>query len=175
LFESLEEICWRFDNKFIEDVSHIIGIPSTDIKRKVLGVRGSQKILLCDSTPWWQENACPSMVLENGGMWRRCNKLCTPDGFCKKHGGGKHGLLYDNPYFEKFPKRHPFKYNGEIVWVAEDKSVLTQSGEILKNVEINIHNGVASESISFWSSKTNTEHKTIQETETTEKETETEI
>lgn len=146
LFESLEEICWRFDNKFIEDVSHIIGIPASDIKRKILGVRGTHKLLLYETGPWWQESACPTMVLDNGGLWRRCSKLCESDGYCKKH-NGRHGLRYDDPYFESLIKRYPFKWNGEIVWVAEDGSVLTRTGELLKNISINIHNGIAHECI----------------------------
>ena len=145
LLESLEEICWRHDNKFIEDISRILGVNSHEMKKKILGVRGTSKTVLCETGSWWMESKCPGMVRNKTGIWFRCNAACESSGLCAKHTIKNPKYLYDDPYFEKIEKRKPFKYNDEVVWVADDGSVMTYSGILLKNVSINIHNGVASE------------------------------
>lgn len=144
LFESIEEICWRQDNKFIEDVAKIIGKPAGELKKRILGVRGTSSVIICDASPWWVGRQCPIMTLCDGKLWKRCGSACESNGTCYKHRNSKN-MHYDNPYFENLEKREPFIYNDETVWVAKDGSVMTDGGVILKKVRINTTNGLATE------------------------------
>lgn len=144
LWESLQEICWRQDAKFLEDISRITGISAAEIKKKILGVRGAVCTVVSTTGPWWEGTTCPIMMPCAGDMWRRCTSVCESNGFCSEHKNGK-GLRYDNPYFEDLPKRWPFRYAGEVVWAAADGSVLTGGGTVLKNITIDIRNGLATD------------------------------
>ena len=145
LWESLQEICWRQDNKFLEDVARITGISASEIKKKVLGVRGAVCSVVSETGPWWVGTSCPIMIPGAGEMWRRCTSVCEINGYCHDHRTGK-GMRYDHPYFEDLPKRMPFRFEDEIVWVSEeDGSVLTGGGTVLKNITIDIRNGLATD------------------------------
>lgn len=141
LWESLQEICWRQDNKFIEDASRIIGIPAAEIKRRVLGTRGVVSAVVSSSGAWYDGARCPIMIPGPGEMWRRC---CTPaefNGYCSVHKKGR-GLKYDDPYFTTLPKRYPWKFEGGVVWVDDAGTLMNESGTILKDVRISINNGL---------------------------------
>jgi hypothetical protein len=43
---------------------------------------------------------------------------------------------------ESLPRRYPFRYEGALVMVGEDGSVLAESGVILKDVRIDLESGV---------------------------------
>jgi hypothetical protein len=144
LWDSLQEICWRQDIRFMEDAARILGVSAVEIKRRLLGTRG----VLCGVISTgaggcaYDGTQCPIMVLHPGERWERCSEAAEVNGFCWLHRKGK-GQRYDSCFFEGFEKRHPFRFEGEIVWVAEDSSVLTGGGKILKDVRIDITNGVA--------------------------------
>ena len=141
LWESLQEICWRHDNKFIEDASRILNIPASEIKRKVLGARGVVSAVVSTGGTWYDGTQCPIMMPACGEMWRRCAEPAEFNGYCCIHMKGK-GMRYDNPYFSELMVRHPWKLEGMLVWVGTDKSVMNTSGEILKDIRIDITNGV---------------------------------
>jgi hypothetical protein len=142
LWDSFQEICFRFDNKFIEDVSRILGVSSVDIRRKVLGVRGAPTTVITVSGPWWEGQTCAMMVAGPAGLWHRCGHLAEGGDTCWRHRSGR-GRRHDDSYFARLKKRHPFKLEGRLVWVAEDGSVTTDGGVPLKGVTINLRNGVA--------------------------------
>ena len=141
LWESLQEICWRQDNKFIEDASRIIGIPAAEIKRRVLGARGVVSAVVSTSSSWYDGGRCPMMLPGPGEMWRRCCEPAEVNGFCGIHKKGR-GMKYDNSYFSTLLKRHPWRFEGAVVWVCENGTVLTESGTILKDIRIDITNGL---------------------------------
>lgn len=142
LWESLQEICWRQDNKFVEDAARILRIPAAEIKRRVLGTRGVVSAVVSTSGAWYDGGRCPTMMPGPGEMWRRCCEPAEVNGYCSVHKKGR-GMKYDNPYFADLPKRHPWRLDGAVVWVDGEGTVLTESGDILKNVRIDLTNGVA--------------------------------
>lgn len=141
LWDSLQEICWRHDNKFLDDASRILGIPAIEVKRRVLGVRGAVSAVVSSTGPWYEGTLCAKMVLCPGEMWRRCSETAEQNGYCWQH---KRGVPnhFTNTYFESLPKRYPYKLDGEIVWVGEDGSVMNGSGTVLEKVHIDRETGV---------------------------------
>ena len=142
LWDSLQEICWRQDVRFMEDAARILGVPAVEIKRRLLGTRGVLCGVVSTDGAAYDGTQCPIMVLHPGERWARCSEAAEVNGFCWLHRKGK-GQRFDSCFFEGFEKRHPFRFEGEIVWAAADGSVLTGGGKILKDVCIDITNGVA--------------------------------
>jgi hypothetical protein len=143
LWESLQEMCWRQDNRFIEDAARILGLPALDIKRRILGTRGVVCGVVERTGGVYDGTRCPIMVLRPGERWERCEETAETNGFCWHHRKGK-GQRYDSHYFDDFEKRHAFMFEGEVVWVSEaDGSILTGGGKILKDVTIDIVNAIA--------------------------------
>jgi hypothetical protein len=145
LWESLQEICWRHDNKFLDDASRILGISASEIKRKVLGVRGVVSAVITTDSSWYEGTQCPIMMPTAGEMWRRCVEPAEYNGFCWAHKKGR-GMRHDCSYFHSLPKRHPWRFEGELVWVRDDGNVMRESGEELKDVRIDITNGICYDS-----------------------------
>ena len=148
LWDSLQAICFRQDNKFIEDVGRILGVPGAEIRRKVLGVRGAPTTVITMSGPWWEGQQCALMIKGPGGLWRRCGNMAKGCEHCWKHFRGpnmRNRRRHDDPYFVCLKKRKPFRLGDEIVWVAADGTVMTGGGTILKDISINPINGVATE------------------------------
>jgi hypothetical protein len=145
LWDSLQTVCFRQDNKFIEDVGRILGVPAAEIRRKVLGVRGVPTTVITMSGPWWEGQQCALMIKGGGGLWKRCGHMSGDGEHCWKHrrGPSRSRRRYDDPYFVCLKKRTPFSLEGEIVWVSSDGSVMTGGGVLLKGVTINPINGVA--------------------------------
>ena len=141
LWESLQEICWRQDNKFLEDAARILNIPTLEIKRRVLGTRGVVSAVVSTNRSWYEGSCCPIMIPCPGEMWRRCSEPAESNGYCWAHKKGR-GMRHDCEFFAKLPTRHPWRFEGVVVWVGEDGSVLMESGTILKDVRIDIKNGI---------------------------------
>jgi hypothetical protein len=141
LWESLQEICWRQDLRFIEDAARILGVSATEIKQRVLGTRGVVSAVVSTSGAWYDGGRCPLMIPGPGELWRRCCEPAEYNGFCSVHKKGR-GMKYDNPFFAALPVRHPWRFDGAVVWVDTDGGVLTESGTLLKDVRIDVTNGV---------------------------------
>ena len=132
LWDAVQEICWRQDQKFLFDVSRILKVPAADIKKRILGTRGVLTIIPTECGPWWTGTQCPVMELECGCMWRRCAAPCEQGDSCWDHRDAKGGLRrYDDPYFTTLPKRRPMRYEGAIYWVADDGNVMNGFGAIM--------------------------------------------
>jgi hypothetical protein len=145
LWDSLQTVCFRHDNKFMEDVGRILGVPAAEIRRKVLGVRGAPTTVITLSGPWWEGQQCAMMRKGPGGLWKRCGHMAEGSDTCWKHrrGSTRTRRRHDDPYFVCLKKRKPFRLEGDIVWVSADGSVMTDGGVPLKGVTINPVNGVA--------------------------------
>lgn len=141
LWESLQEICYRQDIRFISDVSKILGIPAIELKKKILGVRGMPTAVVVDRGPWWTETQCPIMEKQPGNMWRRCGSYCEASGYCWTH---RHFRVshttrrHDDPYFADLPKRWPVRIEDEVVWVSSEGDVLDGSGHLIKHMTIDL-------------------------------------
>ena len=149
LWQSLQDMCYQHDLKFLQDVSQILKIPAADLKKKVLGVRGEPTVVLVDKDPWWARTQCCLMELGTGNMWRRCSGVGESNSYCWEHRHftkEKPSLRRrEDPYFANLVKRYPFDYLGEIVWVCERGTVVRQSGGRITDVRIDVKTGVAHE------------------------------
>jgi len=147
LWQSLQDMCYQHDLKFLQDVSRILKVPASDLKKKVLGVRGEPTVVLVDKDPWWARTQCALMELGAGNMWRRCSGVGESNSYCWEHRHitkEKPGVRrYDDVYFRSLVKRHPFDYMGEIVWVCERGTVVRQNGTRMADVRIDWKTGVA--------------------------------
>ena len=168
LWDSLQDRCWAQDLAFLRDASRILGVPEVEIRRRVLGARGVVAAVVCDQSPWYLGSCCPMMVPCPGELWRRCTEPAEINGFCVSHKKGK-GLRHDDPYCETLPKRVPFRLDGETVWVhAEDGSVLTESGAVLKDVRIDLETGICYDDRPVPSPWTKEELRALEEREETD-------
>jgi hypothetical protein len=141
LWDSLQEICYRQDIRFIADVSKLIGVPALELKKRILGVRGQPTAIAVERGPWWSESQCPIMDRGSGNMWRRCGEYCESHGHCWKHRSFKVSHTtrrFDDPYFAELPKRWPVRLDDEVVWVSESGDVLNGSGAIVKGLTVDL-------------------------------------
>lgn len=149
LWDSLQEVCYRHDVKFLHDISRLIGIPTGDLKKRILGVRGIQTVVAKETEgPWWETAQCPLLILDDGGMWRRCIRRCEAHGTCWKHRNYSRDTdslkKVSSVDLSKLETRWPMELESELVWVSEDgRRVYTDSGELKKGVRIDRLNGVA--------------------------------
>lgn len=145
LWSSLQEICYRQDQIFLQDVSRLIGVPAIDIKRRVLGVRGVPtrvEITPETSGPWWTATQCPLMEQTPGNMWRRCGMYCEANGTCWEHRVYRLSPLlrhYDDPYFKTLRKRRPVRYKDRIYWVDSSNTVLDDKGVVVDDMTIDLN------------------------------------
>ena len=140
LWDCLQSICWNHDNQFIKDVSRIIRVPVSDLKKRVFGPRGTLTTIVTTDDPWWTHNSCP-VVEKRGNMWIRCNGVINSCGTCFEHLNTIHNpqtKYFDNIMFADMLKRYSFKYENNIYWAAEDGSVLNSCGLVRKDLKFDL-------------------------------------
>jgi hypothetical protein len=137
LWDSLQDVCFRHDLKFLQDVSRIIQVPVADLKRRILGTRGMPTAVSVESGPWWVTTQCPIMLLVGDSMWRRCGSYCEANGTCWAHRTSM-SRRYNDPYFEALPKRTAFKYDGDLYWVSEAGDALDMTGALVPGLQIDL-------------------------------------
>lgn len=137
MLDHLQTICARQDQQFISDVARILDIPTSDMRRKILGVLGTPTTVFTESNPWWMDTQCPIMSQSPCGMWKRCGNMSESHGTCWKHRTTK-GPVYSDPIFTKMEDRIPFRYNNEVYWAAKDGSVLDSTGSIVMDFKFSL-------------------------------------
>lgn len=150
LWDSLQAVCAENDMRFIKDVSRIIGVEASDIRKRVFGVRGIQTTIAVEHGPWWLESQCPIMTKRTGNMWKRCDDRCSPCGFCWSHRAFRPSVsakLHTDPYFQTLDKRHPYMFDDDIVWVSEKDGSVIKDGELVAGLTIDIKTGVCKEEL----------------------------
>jgi len=152
LWESLQDLCFKQDRQFVQDVSRIIGVPVDDIRKRVLGVRGTKTAVLVEEGPYWAKKQCCGMVHEDV-FWKRCGFVSEANGFCWTHQDPA-PLRYDDPSFATLPTLSPYRLEGAVVWVRKDGTVYTETGDVLKDWTIDISNGRANYRICMESART---------------------
>lgn len=141
LWDAFQEVLWKQDVKFIQNVSRIISVPVNDIKKRILGTRGVTTIIPVENGPWWLGTQCPVMEFTGGNMWRRCSSKCEQGDTCWSHRMLTVYRRYDDPYFTTLPKRHPIRYDGAIYWVShKDGSVINGFGAIIEEFKVDLDN-----------------------------------
>ena len=130
LWESIQDVCYRLDVKFVEDVSRILGIPALELKRRVLGVRGIPTVITVESGAWWTTEQCPVME-KYGSVWRRCCSRIEPAGYCWAHKHFKQGptrKCFDDEIFKTMAVRKAVRFNGAVYWVSEKGDAVDMRG-----------------------------------------------
>ena len=146
LWDALQDACYAQDVQFIKDVAKIIGKDAAEIRRRIMGPRGELTTLLVDSDPWWIHTQCS--LIERGpcGLWRRCCRGAESNGYCWDHRNFTNSTQKlkrgDDSYFESLVRRHPIRFQGEIVWVCEKGTVLGSDG-LRKDITIDVKNCTA--------------------------------
>jgi hypothetical protein len=135
LWESLQDAFYEHDQSFLRILAPHVKVSYADLKRTLLGARGQlMNIQIADSDKWWEGELCPLRLRTSTGVWKACGHPREAHGVCRHHSGFtpridlKHK---DDPWFANIVKRVPWRYDGEIVWVAEDMSVINESGQVL--------------------------------------------
>ena len=135
LWESLQDAFYEHDQSFLRILAPHVKVSYADLKRTLLGARGQlMNIQIADSDKWWEAELCPLRIRTPAGIWKSCGHSREAHGVCRHHVGFtpridlKHK---DDPWFQTVTQRKPWKYQREIVWVAEDGSVINEQGDTL--------------------------------------------
>jgi hypothetical protein len=143
LWDSLQNVFYEHDYEFLRQVSYLIKVPVAELKRNLLGSRGTPTtISVSKDNAWWEGQKCPLRVRSPHGLWKQCPHLREAHGYCGEHKGWtkrkatptlKHK---DDAYFQKLKRRKPFDLDGEIVWVSEDGEAVDGEGCPVQGVKI---------------------------------------
>lgn len=126
LWDGLQDMFFRHDNRFLEKVSLMFSIPIKDLRAKITGTRGVLTLIPEAAGPFWMDAVCPVMT-RIGFLSRRCIAPAEHNGYCAEHHKG--GVHYDDDAFKDIPARVPFRYDGAVYWVSEDtEDVLDANG-----------------------------------------------
>lgn len=140
LWESLQEVCYRHDQRFIFDVSRILGVPAADLKRKILGSRGVLTTVLVEKGPWWTGMQC-KIVERTASLWKRCDSYCESGDTCAHHQGVRNGWnirRIDDPYFSEMKTRYPVCIEGDVYWADEAGTLLDSAGLLVKTMTFDL-------------------------------------
>ena len=141
LLESLQEVCYRQDVQFLQEVSKLIGVPVSELKQRVIGKNtGFPTAVLTEEGPWWEGTQCIAME-KKGSLWFRCSSYADSGSQCWLH--RRPMFTYNDPMFTVLPQYTPARIEGRIVWVDKEGLVYNEFGEILKEWLIDLTNGHA--------------------------------
>lgn len=143
LWESLQDVFYEHDYEFLRQVSYIIKVPVSELKRNILGSKGtSTSILVSKDNAWWEGQKCPLRVRTAYGLWKQCPHFREGHGHCGEHKGwtkrkSTHNLKHkDDLYFQKLKRRNPFNLDGDIVWVSEEGDAVDGEGSPIEGIKI---------------------------------------
>ncbi len=149
LWDSLQGVFYQQDYEFLRQVSYLIKVPIAELKRTILGSRGTPtSILVAKENTWWENQKCPLRVRSPRGLWKQCCNFREAHGFCSDHKGWNEkkstsALKHRNDsYFQTLKRRKPFDYEGDIVWVSEDGDVVDDKGNPISGIRINMEAGI---------------------------------
>lgn len=148
LWNALQDTFYEQDVAFLRALAPHIQVPLPELKRTLLGARGQlTTIQVSAADAWWETELCPLRCRDTAGVWRQCGCRREASGFCRKHRDFwcpsddlKHK---DDPWFQNVVKRMPCRFEGHIVWVAPDGSVIRQDGTPFEGLHINLETGMA--------------------------------
>ena len=139
LWESLQDVMYQQDYEFLQEVSKLVRVPLHELKRTILGTRGTlTTISVAKQEDWWDKQMCPMMVRNSYGLWKPCGQYREAHGTCCNHRNPTSPFVRhkDDKYFQSLPKRNPLKWAGEIVWVSATGDVVRESGESIDGLRI---------------------------------------
>ena len=148
LWGALQTISYEQDKRFLRDVSKITGIPEKDLKQSLLGRFGMPTTVLVEKGPWWMGSTCYFMerrALGGGFIWQPCGSYREACGACGKHSKSRPTASLkrrDDPFFTNLPRYTPARLGADIVWVRDDKTVVSAEGVVLP-FRIDVTQGVA--------------------------------
>ena len=146
LWDALQDTFYEQDVAFLRALAPHVQVPLAELKRTLLGARGAATTIHVGSADaWWETALCPLRCRDSKGLWKQCGRRREGGGFCWNHRHfweGSADLKHkDDPWFQNVPRRTPWRYEGEIVWVGPDGDALKEDGTPV--VGIRIRGGVA--------------------------------
>lgn len=148
LWNVLQDAFYEQDVAFLRVIAPHIQVPLPELKRTLLGARGQlTTIHVGNADAWWETELCPLRCRDHHGIWRQCGHQREATGFCRKHVTFFEGTAdlkhKDDSWFQNVTRRVPCRYEEEIVWVADDGSVLQEDGTIVPHLHICSKTGIA--------------------------------
>jgi len=146
LWKDLEETVIQQDRQFLAEVARSLGLPITEVIRKVLGSGAAQTVQVLsgeadtDRCPWWDRIG--------DGLWRPCcRQRISASQPCQMHGRSSTiTCLGVDTRLDVMPLSYPVSHEGIIYWVSEDPDthVFREDGVIetkkeFKRVEVSGH------------------------------------
>lgn len=148
LWDALQDVFYEQDVAFLKMLAPHIQVPLSELKRTLLGTRGqATTIHVGNSDAWWETELCPLRCRDARGVWRQCGYHREASGFCRKHRNFWQATAdlkhKDDPWFQNVCQRTPARYEGEVVWVAKDGSVMRADGRPILGLTICTKSGIA--------------------------------
>lgn len=146
LWDSLQHVFYAHDYEFLRQVSYLIKVPVPELKRTLLGSKGTPtNVFVSRDTLWWEGQKCPLRIRTAHGLWKQCPNVCESQGVCGDHKGWNPSSTLkrkDDPYFRTLQKRKPFEWEGEIVWVSEAGDAVDHEGVPIPDIQILLQPGI---------------------------------
>lgn len=146
LWEALKDTFNEHDQQFLRDVAPFVGVSVAELRKTIFGLRNPLTTVAVNThAAWWEGTHCPVRIKTDQGIWRLCGEFREAHGYCCRHRGFRPTRLsrrVDDPFFSNISKRVPRKWNGEVVWVGPDNSVIDGEGQILEGLHICYTSGV---------------------------------
>lgn len=134
---------YEHDYEFLRQVSYLIKVPVAELKRTILGSKGTPTtIAVSKDNTWWEGQRCPLRTRTTKGLWKQCPHMRESHGLCGEHKGWTRSKSTadlkhkDDPHFQTLKRRRPFQLEGDIVWVSDDGDAVDSEGEPLEGVKI---------------------------------------
>jgi hypothetical protein len=150
LWEALKDTFNEHDQQFLRDIAPLVGVSVADLRKTIFGMRNPLTTVAINTQPaWWEGTHCPVRMKTPQGIWKLCGEFCEAHGFCCKHRGFRlsntsqpTARLASDPFFTRIAKRVPYKWEGEVVWVGEDGSVLDTNNCVIEGLNICYETGI---------------------------------
>lgn len=148
LWNALQDTFYEQDVAFLRALAPHIQVPLPELKRTLLGARGQlTTIQVSTADAWWETELCPLRHRDATGVWRQCGHRREASGFCRKHRdfwAATEALKHkDDPWFQNVVHRMPCRFEGAVVWVAPDGTVIRQDDTAIEGLYIDMKTGIA--------------------------------
>lgn len=143
LWESLQNVFYEHDYEFLRQVSYLIKVPIAELKRTIMGSKGTlSTIMVGKNSMWWEEQKCPLRIRSSRGLWKQCPHIRESHGYCGEHKGWNRKKTIESlkhiedTYFQTLKRRKPFSLDGDIVWVSEEGDAVDNEGYLITGIKI---------------------------------------
>lgn len=80
LIDAFSEVCWEQDMLFISELSKLIDVPTSELRKTLLLADSKQSVCIAteDKTKYLDDIQCPAMIKQEDGSFLRCSgyRIC---------------------------------------------------------------------------------------------------